>query len=688
MILPALKFILVANWIVAGVLSYTAIESRSNEAPLQASATVTVTSWNGAENARQIYQELGQFSREHRITLAKSVADRNHRGSVRHLYLVSGVPGSPASDWLDRGIGDFSSGMRTKVHPLADIGDRAPIGEYEVFGSTASSTSLQGFFQTHGMETQTGSLDKIGPLPRFWNSSLFVVALLSAGIVGAYAVSNVRQYAIERLHGMSASEVLRRDARRYLPVWAVSGVVILGLAWALLRIQGASSGVPTFLLLCLGIQLLFLLAVVVAHAITLAMLASVDVLGSLKGEVPGAALAFAAYGVRVTAAFVALAAAIGTITLASGAAARAEARSTFDKLGDLSVVTLGGVYKPEDQRRLDTTVGRWIRGLDRSGQVIVAGQVMIGNENPRAKTGTGLVVNDQFLAEQDVRTARGETFRPSATPTVTLLVPSSRWSERKKLPATIGIGALVAKGERLNYEWVETRNDQRIFTYAQEPDAVGDIQIAPEGATYAEDPVIVHVPSRLGLLSESSYAAYASQSAVLFKDRAAVTSTLQSDADLDRYVLALTPAATVAAEKLAKQTSELRGSMLLLVLACLVVFMSGVAAAVVHTRRMSQRIFVKHVHGWRFTAIYKWVLAVEGTLLLTVVLWTPISVLNQRREFESLRAIGAVPPIDPPSLSGAQYLAIILLAALLAGGFLSSLRQANRQVMSRAVARR
>src|SRR5687767_924868 len=95
------------TWVVAVVLAFMVVSARNDSAPLDATATVRVTTWTGANTGADLRSALEEYGRTQKITFGQEIADHDERGPVRHLYLVDGDPQVPGATWLEQGMGDF-----------------------------------------------------------------------------------------------------------------------------------------------------------------------------------------------------------------------------------------------------------------------------------------------------------------------------------------------------------------------------------------------------------------------------------------------------------------------------------------------------------------------------------------------------------------------------------------------------
>ncbi|MFI5709839.1 hypothetical protein [Kribbella sp. NPDC051620] len=681
MIAKAFRLVHVCGCLVAVLLSFLVVSNRNDIAPLPAGAAVKVIAWSGSGGVKDFRIALDQFGREHRISFGHEVPDLEKRGRVRHLYLVDGAARISAATWRSGRLGDFGGSMSTVIHPLADEGDRSPLGNYQVLGDSDDALALQAFLTSCGMTVELSDFGRLGAIPRPITLTLGVLILLTVAMAGAFVAAGTRRYAIGRLHGLPYLSLLSAEFRRFAVQWAIAGPASLLLAAGFLLLRYGPEGIGLFVAVCVAVQVLLLFAAMAAQAVFLAMVTSIDLPAALKGELPSLALTITSYGLRLTAVVVGLGTIVTTVSLGADIAARDRAGAAFERLGNLSAVTLGNAYSGADERQLDALVGPWLRDADRRGQLLVAAQQVYTGADPRWRGTTTLIVNDKFLADQPVRLANGGTLRTADRDSITVLVPESHWAERARLREQLGLEARLRQGVSSDFTEVRSASAQRVFTYAPARTDPGSVQVWDSAKTFVTDPVIVVMPAGRGWLSNTSYAAFASQGGALLADPRSASVAVDRNPLLARFVLGITPVADKAAAELAEQTSQLRLSAFIALIACLVVFISGAAAAIIRTRQKAQRIFVRDLHGWSFPSIHRGLLALELCLLIALVAWIPYRIAGQRRELERWQTSGSPLPVELPSINAGQLTAIAVLALVTAGGFLLTLSYAHRRVV-------
>ncbi|HEY5820494.1 MAG TPA: hypothetical protein VIT20_00870 [Propionibacteriaceae bacterium] len=671
----------VTTWIVAILLAFIVVSTRDGGAPLPATATLTVTSWDGTGTAADLRRGLDQYARDQQITIAQEVADFDNRGAVRHLYLVDGDPAVPGAAWIEDGIGDFGGTMTTVVHPLLDAQNRSPLGAYDVFGADGKAAALAPFFAEHGATIETTQLGAVGSIPRSVLLVVAVLMLLTVSMLGALVVASMRRYAVARLHGIAYSGLLSADLRRYASRWMLCGVAVLGVSVPLVTILFGSAGVGLFAATAVAIQLGLLLAAAVAQAIFLSMVTSIEIPSAMKGDLPSRALTFAAYGLRALGMVIALATITTTFTLAADVASRDQSRAAFERLGSTSALTLGNAYTTEDQDRLDDVVGPWLRDVDRRHQLILAAQQTMAADVAELRGASVLLVNENFLREQPVRLSDGGDAQQLGSDRITVLVPESRWAVRDQVRAGLDLDVQLQPGSRPQTQLQQYPSGETFFTYAPASGPSESVQNWDSTATQVTDPVLVVVPSERGWLSDASYVAFASQGGALLTDPGVVNTAVGGNAELERFIRGVTPVADKAAAALTEQSAQLRMALFTALIACFVVATSGIAAATIHTRRMAQRAFVRHLFGWSFAAIYRFTLVVEALVLAALIGWLPWRVGAQRRELEVWQSAGVPLPVDLPTVEPTQLAALALLAILTTGSYVFSLAYAHRRVV-------
>lgn len=667
-------------WVLSLLLAYQVTDFANASAPLSATATVTVTRWNGAAPTTAVRGELQAFARKNQLTLAQIVPDLTAGRAVRHLFLVAGDPAA-GQDWSSRGIGDFGESTRTVVHPLTDAGPRQFIGNWVVFGSPSKATLFVAFLQRHGADATATPQARIPPaLPHFTHPVLLVAwvfTLLLVASATAHTVSRARRYAVSRVHGISLWRLLLGELLPVIATWLIAGVAILaaGAGFTLARYRGA--GMLYFLWSALVLSAGFLLAVLTATGVALYAIGSVDLLGALKGRTASRTLTVSAYVLRFAAVAAALGLVASALSLGGARAERLRAEDPLRALGDASLVTLGYAYSNEEQDRAGQLVGPWLQRLDAAGRLLVAIQ-RDGGSPPSPLSGHAvLVVNNAYLAHQPIALSDGSRLtRVTGGPTV--VIPAAAWASRdavrdglvEDLPGAqaIGLGtaALSRAAPRLT---VSTLTVPRV-----DPSLPGALQ------SIVTDPVVVAVPGPL----PSGYVGAATRGQVLILDPKEAIREVRENPALSRYVMSITPVMEIAQAEAANQDLALRDAAVGAVVALLVVLMAGVTGTLIHTQRSAQRSMVRHLHGRSLVATYPTLITVEAVLLLAILAWFPVQVFQQRRELAPFNDIAPLPG-GLPTLSMTHIAASLALIVVTSGGFWLTLSRAHRTIITEGI---
>lgn len=687
MIARGIVLLSVFTWLIATALAFLVISARSDAAPLGTAATVTVTTWDGDTSASELNDLLAEFAATERISFAKEVPDFAERATVRHLYLVAGDADGLGSRLLDGGMDDFGGSVTTHVHPFAELGDRSPVGNYDVFGDPANARRLQGFLSSHGTTAISSPVTTTASIGRPTALLAAVYVLLIVAVVAAFGVSHTRAYAVARLQGLSRVSMLLADCRRFAPPWAVAGAASLLAAAALGALRYGTGGVPAFLSWAAMLGLAFTAIAVATLILVLLMATSIEIQPALKGELPTGALTVLAYGLRLSAVVVTLGTTAATLSLAADVTERDRSADAFARLGTLSSVSLGSAYTPEDEAALFTAVGPWLREADRAGELLLAAQQALPGTDPAWRGVTALYVNEAFLQRQPVHLAGGGRLTEADPNRITVVVPEHFGTPGASLLDELDLTALMSDTTTAEPAWSRSVARQQVFTFAPTGQTATSATVWDTRSATLTDPVIVVMPSARQPLSDSSYASFASQSGALLERPEDAAAAVSADPGLGRFVRGVTPVADSAAATLALQTSELHLASLTAVIGCIVIAMTGTAAALVHVSRSTRRIFVRHIHGSPFTATHRALLAAEAALLLATVAWLPVHVLSQRQQLQRWADTGAGSvPVALPTVTVEQWSAAGVLGLVTGGGALVALVLFHRRVLQQGSA--
>ncbi|GAA3300277.1 hypothetical protein [Streptomyces cinereospinus] len=676
-------------------LAFLLVMNMDEVTPLQANASVTVTSWNQREGAGQLREEIADFAVRNGITVAQLIPDlRDHKGR-RHLYLVDGDPSVPGEAWLRDGYPDFSRAVSTEVHPFGRLTDHTLLGQYEVFSDPDKAVTLAAFLQSKGAVAAPNERWTVRTLSDGYGGSGFTDAWLMTGLLvvtltGAGVLLSTRAYGVGRLQGLSGGQLLMRDLRQTARFWALTAAAVSVTAIVGLTVFNGLAGFARYALAVLVIAAPLLLATLAAHALTLWLTFRVGVLAAVKGELPGRTASFAAYAIRVPVLALALMLLSQAMTAAADLNDRERSYDAYAKLGQTSILTEGNAYTEEDQEKSERVLGPWLRKEDRAGHVIVASRSPLASDSPGGAGREVLIVNEAFLDAQHVLDAQGQRFSAGRVrqgsakePPVRVLVPKSFGEERESIVRSVVKMPIrqTDAGTTPRFESELVADSQKVFAYTPE----GSGPVTPGSwsleASFVQNPIIVVFPSRLGLLSDLSYTAFATQGGVLFPDPSHVQAARDANPALARQIVAVTPVAEQVAQQMRTLYGEFRLMVFSAVAGAAVLVITGLGACMTHARRNAQNIFARHVTGWRFTTTHRVLLGVETAAVAALLAWGPFQVWRDNRELDEFARLGIPAPFPPSEMSGAEWAAAGSLAVLCLGSVLWSLAVFHRRIV-------
>ncbi|MBP2322092.1 hypothetical protein JOF56_002477 [Kibdelosporangium banguiense] len=671
----SLRFVLLANWIFACFLSFTVVTHWDELAPLPARSAVTVTAWDKSTPTGELRSQIEQFMVDHAITGGRLTDDFAGEQRGRTLYLAGTDPA--VAEWLRDGYTDFTRSLTTRVRPFAEAGDQEPTGVYVVLGDYAEAARLGDFLSSKGLVVgerfdrwSLAGADR--QLQDDHVTILNMMMLVSVAIAAAGVLMGARSYSIKRLQGLGYASLLLSDVRHAARYWLTGGALIVGATTGFLLMYNGLAAFGSYLLTTLAIGCVLAVAAVGTHALALSVLMRLSVAASVKGELPARTASVVAYTLRV-------ATVIATVVLVERAVAtgldierREDALTAYTQLGSTSRIGLGSVWSAAEEKQATSVVGAWLRTEDRAGHLILAGRELVQDMGPLRGRDL-LYVNDNFLREQPIRLADG------AKPAVgepTLFIPADLWNDRDAVAPL-----LPSSMSTVEFKQAMAASRQQVFTYTSKIDGPTAPGVANEDHSLATDPIVVFLPSQLGLLDGESFTAFATQGRVLFPNPQVVRDAIGADPGLRRFVVSVTPAATEAATAHNEVIRKFQLTLFGAAAGVLVLLVTGIGAVQIHTRRNAQLIFARHVSGWRFTATHRMLLAFEAAVLVVLVGWLPYQVWRVNSELAVFLRRGMIPPFDPVALSATAWVAISLLAALTVCGALAALIRAHHRMV-------
>ncbi|MBB6174868.1 hypothetical protein HNR23_004928 [Nocardiopsis mwathae] len=629
---------------------------------------VWITQDEGIHDNGEVARSVQEVADEYGAAIGYTVLDVHEPSSRAHMYLAVSDPDSRYADWLEEGYPSFSRSFTVETHPIGEFGEVGPKGHYLVFGPPEAETALREALADQGLYEAPGT--QITQLWHFFTGghlfNLAAVALLaSVTAVGAGVLLASRDYAVMRLQGHSYAAILRNELARvallYTLVLPAAAVVVLGAlglynGWNQLGFYLPLAGV------FLGILAVPCLLV---HAGMLGLVHATGILPGLKGRLPVRSSTAAIYLVRVPVLVLTLVIATGLVTAAHDAREQAIGLDVYEQYGDTSRPALSANYGWSDDDAVDRELGPWLRKVDSDGDMVLAIDVSPfellpvdpAENRPPGPDAPILVVNDTYLAEQEVLAPSGQRYGSGEN--IRIILPDS----------ASAYGDELARGLKDNWLDVNSGSD-RDFDVQVLPSAEGQTLFTygsggfngPRFLPLMRDPVIIALPNG-GVLSDTAYVNHMTSQATVFPDPEVVEGFRAENPNASRYISMVEMLTTGALKEHATTLATLRTESFNLVGAAAVLVLTAVAACIIHVRTRAQTIVARHISGWTFLATHRRLLAVEALIAVAFTGWATWDTLARLAAAND--PMGLAPP-GAMTTSGAEpfYAAGIALLSL------------------------
>ncbi|MCO7274095.1 hypothetical protein [Cellulosimicrobium cellulans] len=604
----------------ASLAAFLFLRAMDDLGPLGATDILVVSGEAPTSSSAHVVETIEQVAAQRRVNVVRFVEDLHDPARSRHLYLTVGNPGLASGSWLEDGYPAFSQDVRTAVHPLAERADVDPRGHYFTFGDHAATPFLAEALREQGYVVETRTY-YAPPQILGWlvtqplALSALVAALLVVVVVATSVLTNVRGYAVQRLHGVPPALILGRDLSRSFPALAVTLVTVALVDAGLLALYNGGAQWRTFAAAAGVLTAAFVLLALVTHALALALAGERPVLEALKGRLPALATGVAVYLVRVPALVVTIAAVVASSVAAVQLAGQVEASERWATAGDGVHVLFSPNLSQEEFDALAVPAGEWLLAAEGDGDVVLAGQGEVSWGRGLPGRHDSLLVNNAYLAQQDVRDADGERVVELPEDVVTVLVPS-RYED-----ATASIVDDVRSwldGFSRGAQDVEVRTrvlapGQELFTYGA--------ATRPNEPALLRDALGVVVNGGSGVFVPDDLTSLGTRRGLVLTDAATARDGLAS-VGAQEIAMAYQPVALAAAQEHAALVNDTRLQVFNAVAALAVLLGTSVAVAQVSTRKNAQSIFARHISGWGFVRTHRGLLGAELALALAVVTWS------------------------------------------------------------------
>lgn len=668
-----------AGWILAAFLSHATLSELDRLSPLSVHDTVVALSWDAGQSRDALTAELDGFARETGIVFGKAVPGQELDASTITVFLFGGAetvtPGLPGAS-----ADGYSTDERISYRPAGELGARAPIGSYFVYGEDADALRVAEFLRGHGF-TVNDVIDSDDPLTRLRkvDPGVETVARLAGLVVivtaGGAALLRRREHGVAFLQGLSWRDRWGAHVRSTATRWGLVGLAVLPAAaiWLWTYNQGRGWG------LLLGVTAVvsgaLLLLDLAVTAVTLALLSRMSIPRALSGALPVRAVT-AVSGLAVVLSGLALVSSVAE-TAAYGTDLRERTANLAPYVDAEGAVTIAlTALNREDDERATEVLERWLMDLDRSGEVILAAK----GDLPAPEPLPMLTVNDAYLAAQPVLRADGTSF--AAPPgTATVLIPSTLWDRRERIMAGTEWAALIRDGSGVAPEPVEIRPGAH-FTYSTGEGGIAGADAMNLDGSSSTDPVILAVSSVDGPLRPYLWGNAASGE-VIFPGPEVVERALAADPRLNDVVLYTSPVGGEARSECLQTLHHFQAALMAALLSAAVLLVAGLLVTYMYSRVAAQWTFAHHLHGRRFVLTHRWFLLAATAVLATIVAWLPWRVWLANREYHEAVDAGFPAPVPLAVLGPEQMSAMAAVALLVAATVLAALAHNHRRVVRR-----
>lgn len=531
---------------------------------------------------------------------------------------------------------------------IRDIGESInidPRGYYYVFGDPGATEALQILFANLGLRATRVPLPDLRIIFRlFFRQALqwlfLIICAATISIVGLSAIFNSKFYGIQRLQGRSFSRVILGDFVQSV-IFFFQAMLFASLAtMTCLYIYNGLNQIVTFLSLAVVFIVVLATLSFTAHIAAVALTFRISITGAIKGEIAAAWVMLSAYAVRISAVFITFVVAVDALAVWQRLDSQEISQSQWRSAGGAVHILLNGALEEESDQQM-TAVGRWVHQEDNEGRVILVVRRKLREFMHNAPAADVLVVNDTYLAKQDVLLESGETVdRKDEKSRVRVLIPPTYERNREKIIASVSewISFVTDLSETPKREVIglTMRAGQSLFTYGSGSASIQNPSL--------DDPIVIAIPSRSNMLPDKEYANYATMASVVFLDPDDVHKA-RTDKKMAAYINGVQPIAQRAAYEYQNDTRELAFQIGNLGIAATVILITILSACLAYCRKNAQRIFARAIHGWPLFSTYSRLLAFEVVLAISAVAWVAQDTAFRLRVREN-----GTPSSMPPSV--------------------------------------
>ncbi|WP_146114038.1 MULTISPECIES: hypothetical protein [unclassified Arthrobacter] len=538
-----------------------------------------------------------------------------HDPSLRHFFVELGDSESTVASWFEDGYPGFSAGQSTQIHDASELLGVDPRGTYYTLGPSEAAEKVARTFTDLGYTVEQHEAGSIAVflLEGPFAFSTLIAALLVALLVGIAVTTNVKSYAIQKLHGAQKRHAILRDLKDVLMGVLLFVLLVLVATIVWLWFYNSLNQLGNMMRATGRIFAVALMLTLFIHSATLAVVWDQKILQGVKGKLGFKIAVPAAYLVRVPGLLLAVSTCAAVVVSAGALANAADARSSMNAAGSAATIRFEG-NNPAGTERLAIASGAWLKEEDAAGRTILALPETLDDD--KATAYELLLVNNTYLQLNSVLDPSGQQIAPVDAGQVKAYLPEGSSMTQTEINDFLGLSAGNHSKQNVHLEFSGLKTGQSHFLYEPHPD----------GSQYPSeltDSVVIVVHPESGFMSDDDYMAAASRGRVLVTD-AEVAAENTPDEFLGSWIAAYTPVAQSAASEYSLRISDLRTTVALALVSLMVLLATAVGMAQIHVRGNAQTILVRYLHGWKFFTTHSWLLRAEAIMFGAVCCWAAV----------------------------------------------------------------
>lgn len=570
----------------------------------------------GGDGLPAIAQNIADSSES---VIVKQVRDL-HDTNVRNLFVVVGNENAKQARWLTDGFPDFSRNRTSNVHSVSDLKGLDPRGKYYIFGNATADHKVTEEFEKLGysIEYPSGSAAEFVIMPHGPTGPPTVVTLLLISLIsGLSAISQMKRYAIQRLHGNDKKSVMWQAIKSLFPGTAIA---ILTLCCGSIISLYFYNGLNQFGRLAQTTSIIFVIAVTFAiavHLVVLLILWNSSIIEGLKGRLGFRVAVPAAYLIRIPGILLAVSLIASSFAAATAVQDAAATRAEFNNAGNTAKIVFEGLMPPAEMESLSYEYGAWLKQEDKAGRTLLAAPFPLVGDQLGASQNI-LLVNNAYLNANPILNDVGEKLDEVSPSQLRAFIPENSSVSQQEIENFLsGISSSPETTNHLSFGRLSA--GQNHFLY--EPGVSRN-----RYPQWMQDPVVVVVGADSGLIRDDDYLALATRGRVLMTDsETAIENT--PNQFMGQWISAYIPVAQTAADQYGDRVSEFKVIAASSLIAMFVLLATAVGLAQMHVQGNAQSILVRYLHGWTFYSTHRWLVRAELLIFAVVTAWSLVRFL-------------------------------------------------------------